>query len=141
MTVVETDPDPTIRHGLVRLLVKMPPFQRAIKHRLDTENLVHRLWNNINSHLSNDSRLRCDLVDLYFTLYGIRVPLCLPIPELQSVLRPSHHRDHREREKEKREKELEKEREREELALIKSYNVIVNYNYFLIPFINCVKMR
>ncbi|XP_077291969.1 TATA-box binding protein associated factor 2 isoform X2 [Arctopsyche grandis] len=126
LTVVENDLDPATRHGLVRLLVKMPPFQKAIKHRLDTESLVHRLWNNVNSLLSNDSRLRCDIVDVYFTLYGTRIPLCLPIPELQGVLRQGHHRDHREREKERqREKELEKEREWEreqEIALMKSYN-------------------
>lgn len=137
LTVVENDLDPAIRHGLVRLLVKMPPFQKAIKHRLDTESLVHRLWNNVNSLLSNDSRLRCDIVDVYFTLYGTRIPLCLPIPELQGVLRQGHHRDHREREKERqREKELEKEREWEreqEIAIMKSYNVFILF--FLILYI------
>ena len=32
--------------------------------------------------LSHDAKLRCDLVDLYYTLYGSKRPLCLPIPEL-----------------------------------------------------------
>lgn len=38
--------------------------------------------------LSHDTRLRCDLVDLYFALYGSRRPICLPIPELEGVLKP-----------------------------------------------------
>lgn len=36
--------------------------------------------------LSHDTRLRCDLVDLYYTLYGTKRPVCLPIPELAGVL-------------------------------------------------------
>lgn len=36
--------------------------------------------------LSHDTRLRCELVDLYYTLYGKRRPTCLPIPELAGVL-------------------------------------------------------
>lgn len=36
--------------------------------------------------LSHDSRLRCELVDLYYTLYGTRRPTCLPIPELAGVM-------------------------------------------------------
>lgn len=39
--------------------------------------------------LSHDARLRCDLVDLYYTLYGSRRPVCLPIPELAGVLNPT----------------------------------------------------
>lgn len=41
--------------------------------------------------LSHDSRLRCELVDLYYTLYGIRRPTCLPIPELAGVLNLQKH--------------------------------------------------
>lgn len=41
--------------------------------------------------LSHDSRLRCELVDLYYTLYGIRKPTCLPIPELAGVLNLQKH--------------------------------------------------
>lgn len=36
--------------------------------------------------LSHDTRLRCDLVDLYYTLYGIRRPMCLPVPELAGIM-------------------------------------------------------
>lgn len=41
--------------------------------------------------LSHDSRLRCELVDLYYTLYGTRRPTCLPIPELAGVLNLQKH--------------------------------------------------
>lgn len=36
--------------------------------------------------LSHDTRLRCDLVDLYYTLYGSKRPVCLPIPELAGIM-------------------------------------------------------
>lgn len=35
---------------------------------------------------SHDTRLRCDLVDFYYTLYGIRTPVCLPLPELSGIM-------------------------------------------------------
>lgn len=38
--------------------------------------------------LSHDTKLRCDLVDLYYTLYGNKRPVCLPIPELAGVMKP-----------------------------------------------------
>lgn len=38
--------------------------------------------------LSHDPKLRCDLVDLYYTLYGSKTPLCLPVPEL-AMLKPT----------------------------------------------------
>lgn len=38
--------------------------------------------------LSHDAKLRCDLVDLYYTLYGIKTPFCLPIPELAGLTKP-----------------------------------------------------
>ncbi|KAL4703454.1 hypothetical protein ACJJTC_010774 [Scirpophaga incertulas] len=108
LTTVESDPDPCVRHGLARLLVSNPPFERAQRHRLDTESVVHRLWGNMNSHLSNDARLRCDLVDLYYTLYGPKKPICVPLPEIQALMKQMHHKERdREREKEKeRQKEL-----------------------------------
>lgn len=43
----------------------------------------------INSKFWFDSRLRCDMVDLYYTLYGRRRPFCLPIPELAALGRAS----------------------------------------------------
>lgn len=38
--------------------------------------------------LSHDSKLRCDFVDLYYKLYGVKRPTCLPIPELAGILKP-----------------------------------------------------
>lgn len=38
--------------------------------------------------LSHDPKIRCDLVDLYYTLYGSKRPLCLPIPELAAITKP-----------------------------------------------------
>jgi len=38
--------------------------------------------------LSHDAKLRCDLVDLYYTLYGTKVPFCLPIPEIATIIKP-----------------------------------------------------
>lgn len=40
---------------------------------------------------SHDTRLRCDLVDFYYTLYGIRRPVCLPLPELSGIMNLSKH--------------------------------------------------
>ncbi|XP_025837308.1 transcription initiation factor TFIID subunit 2 isoform X2 [Agrilus planipennis] len=85
---VENDPDPGLKHKLVRMLIMNPPFERAHRHRLDVPQIVDRIWNNFNCMLSHDSRLRCDLVDLYYILYGIRRPLCLPIKEVEGLLKP-----------------------------------------------------
>lgn len=38
--------------------------------------------------LSHDPKIRCDLVDLYYTLYGSKRPLCLPIPEIAAITKP-----------------------------------------------------
>lgn len=38
--------------------------------------------------LSHDAKLRCDLVDLYYTLYGTKVPFCLPVPEITTITKP-----------------------------------------------------
>ncbi|CAH0692502.1 unnamed protein product [Chilo suppressalis] len=112
LTTVESDPDPCVRHGLARLLISNPPFERAQRHRLDTEAVVHRLWNNMNSHLSNDARLRCDLVDLYYTLYGPKRPICVPVLEIQAMMKQMHHKE-RDRLEREREREKEKERQKE----------------------------
>lgn len=86
LDIIENDPEPFLRHQLVRMLVENPPFDRAHRHRLDKEELVEKLWGMMNCMLSHDSRLRCDIVDIYYTLYGVRRPICLPIPELSSIL-------------------------------------------------------
>lgn len=40
------------------------------------------------SLLSHDSRLRCDMVDLYYSLYGSKRPMCLPQAELAAMFKP-----------------------------------------------------
>ncbi|CAG9763929.1 unnamed protein product [Ceutorhynchus assimilis] len=86
LDLIENDPDPGLKHKLTQLLIKNPPFKRAHRSKLDTPELVERLWTNINSLLSFDTRIRCDLVDLYYTLYGNRRPICIPLPELVGLM-------------------------------------------------------
>jgi transcription initiation factor TFIID subunit 2 len=86
LDILENDPDPGLRHKLAELIISNPPFKRAHRERLDIPDLVERIWTNINGMLSHDTRLRCDLVDVYYTLYGSRRPVCLPIPELAGMM-------------------------------------------------------
>jgi len=88
LDLIERDPVPSIRHKAVRLLIKTPPFEKGRHHRNDNYKLVERLWGLINSQFWYDSRLRCDIVDLYYTLYGRRRPASLPVPELAALGRP-----------------------------------------------------
>jgi len=88
LDLIEKDPVPSIRHKAVRLLIKTPPFEKGRHHRNDSYKLVERLWCLINSQFWYDSRLRCDIVDLYYTLYGRRRPPSLPAPELAALGRP-----------------------------------------------------
>ena len=48
LDIMTHDPDPGARHALVRMLCDNPPFQRNVsgpeRHRLDKEDLVHKLW-------------------------------------------------------------------------------------------------
>lgn len=48
LDIMTHDPDPGVRHELVRLMCENPPFQRSAstpsQHRLDKEDLVHKLW-------------------------------------------------------------------------------------------------
>ncbi|ELT93532.1 hypothetical protein CAPTEDRAFT_221667 [Capitella teleta] len=86
LEVIEEDPEPYIRHCLIQMICKNPPFQRKEDSSLSTPALVEKLWKLMNSGFSHDSRLRCDIADLYFTLYGRTRPACLPIPESMMVL-------------------------------------------------------
>ncbi|XP_029050088.1 transcription initiation factor TFIID subunit 2 [Osmia bicornis bicornis] len=88
LDMIEMDPHPGVRHRLVRLMVENPPFEKGHKHRLDRPEFVDRIWNLINGMLSHDPKIRCDLVDLYYTLYGSKRPVCLPIPELAAITKP-----------------------------------------------------
>ncbi|CAH8475077.1 unnamed protein product [Heterobilharzia americana] len=71
-----------LRFQAVQLLLRMPPFQRGeTGSRLDTPQLVERLWTLMNYGCTGDPRLRCAVAELYYTLYGNRRPTCLPLPE------------------------------------------------------------
>lgn len=47
LDIAKDDPDPGVRAALVHMLCNMPPFHAhsSNRHRLDKEELVHRLWN------------------------------------------------------------------------------------------------
>lgn len=45
LDMTENDPNPGIRHRLIRLLVENPPFDKCQKHSLDQPALVDRIWN------------------------------------------------------------------------------------------------
>lgn len=47
MDILETDPDPMVKHALARLLIDNPPFERGYRHKLDREELVERIWGNM----------------------------------------------------------------------------------------------
>lgn len=88
LEILENDPDPGMKHKLAALLIKNPPFKRAHRSRLDVPDLIERIWTNINCMLSHDTRLRCDLVDIYYILYGMKRPVCLPI-NMNDILNPN----------------------------------------------------
>ncbi|CAO1304154.1 unnamed protein product [Diamesa hyperborea] len=88
LNLLESDPDPTARHLLARLLIENPPFERGQRHRLHREELRERIWLNMNFKLSHDTRLRCDLVDLYYALYGTKEPHIMKSTELASLYQP-----------------------------------------------------
>lgn len=92
LDLIETDPDPMVKHKLLRLLSDNPPFERAHQHRLDRPHLVERLWMNMNQLAAYDSKIRCDLVDFYYMLYGVKKPACLSSKEMAEILRQKEHR-------------------------------------------------
>ncbi|VDM32290.1 unnamed protein product [Hydatigera taeniaeformis] len=79
---------PRLRYETVRLLIATPPFIRGeAGSRLDTPQLVDRIWSLMNYGCAGDSRLRCALTDLYYTLYGNRRPSCLPLADGMLLVR------------------------------------------------------
>jgi transcription initiation factor TFIID subunit 2 len=88
MQLLESDPDPEARHQLARLLVENPPFERNRAHRLNRRDLRERIWRHMNSKLSHDTRLRCDVVDLYYAFYGTKEPSAQKNPELAALYQP-----------------------------------------------------
>ena len=55
LDLLDNDPDPKARNALARLLIENPPFERAVRHRLDREELALRIWRNVNSDLSHNT--------------------------------------------------------------------------------------
>uniref|UniRef100_A0A8C7LC32 Transcription initiation factor TFIID subunit 2 n=1 Tax=Oncorhynchus kisutch TaxID=8019 RepID=A0A8C7LC32_ONCKI len=84
--VSRTHPIPYVIHKILSMLGKNPPFTKAAESPLCNEALVDQLWKLMNSGTSHDWRLRCDAVNLYYTLFGLTRPSCLPLPELGLVL-------------------------------------------------------
>ncbi|CAL1530604.1 unnamed protein product [Lymnaea stagnalis] len=82
---IEKEQDPYLKHHTVTCLTQNPPFRRSERSALNIEPLVERLWDMM-CHASYDSRLRCGLADLYFTLYGRQRPTCLPVPETTKLM-------------------------------------------------------
>jgi len=86
LTTAKNDHDPFVQHSILRQLIEKPPFTReAAKPEdcaLSTTALVERLWVWISTGAPHDARIRCDLVDLYHTLYGRKRPGPVPIPDL-----------------------------------------------------------
>uniref|UniRef100_A0A5F8GKX7 Transcription initiation factor TFIID subunit 2 n=1 Tax=Monodelphis domestica TaxID=13616 RepID=A0A5F8GKX7_MONDO len=86
LTMIQNDPVPYVRHKILNMLTRNPPFTKNMDSPLCNEALVDQLWKLMNSGTSHDWRLRCGAVDLYFTLFGLSRPSCLPLPELGLVL-------------------------------------------------------
>uniref|UniRef100_T1JF23 Transcription initiation factor TFIID subunit 2 n=1 Tax=Strigamia maritima TaxID=126957 RepID=T1JF23_STRMM len=84
--LIQRDPVPYFRHHALRSLIKSPPFTPRDQSHLNTDELVETLWKWMNSGLSHDARERCDVVDLYYVLYGKGRPNCLPASEFALVL-------------------------------------------------------
>lgn len=76
--LIENDPVPFIRHYTLCSLTKNPPFSKKSDSRLNSLDLVERLWRLINSSFSVDARLRQDGVELYNALWGRLTPSCVP---------------------------------------------------------------
>ncbi|TRY83311.1 hypothetical protein DNTS_006037 [Danionella cerebrum] len=81
LDLVENDPV-----HYVSMLAKNPPFTKTSDSTLCNEILVDQLWTLMNSGTCHDWRLRCDAMNLYYTLFGLTRPSCLPLPELGLVL-------------------------------------------------------
>ncbi|CAG9761208.1 unnamed protein product [Ceutorhynchus assimilis] len=89
LDILENDPDPGLRHKLAQILIKKPPFKRAHGSMLDTPDLVERIWTNITSLTCYDTQLRGDFVDIYYSLYSNKQPICVPLRVVTEIVQPS----------------------------------------------------
>ena len=44
LELIESDPEPRVRHELLLMLAKNPPFERGRGNRVDTVPVMERLW-------------------------------------------------------------------------------------------------
>ena len=90
LIAAQKDFDASVRHGILLHLIEKPPFtSESAKPEdcaLSSLYLVDRLWEWMNSGEAYDSRVRCDLVDLYYRLYGRKRPAPVPMPMLGMTL-------------------------------------------------------
>ncbi|CAD5112196.1 DgyrCDS1430 [Dimorphilus gyrociliatus] len=85
--LIDRDDEPYITHRLAEILIEKPPFTKDIEScPLSSEEIVDKLWNMMNCKFHYDSRLRCDVVDLYHKLFGRRRPACLPMSDSTMVI-------------------------------------------------------
>ncbi|GFN99666.1 hypothetical protein PoB_002617200 [Plakobranchus ocellatus] len=85
LDLIENEADPYLRYHALTRLIENPPFRSSERCALNVETLVERLWSMM-CKTSYDSRLRCGLADLYYTLYGRQRPTCLPEPEAVKMM-------------------------------------------------------
>ncbi|CAG0896679.1 unnamed protein product [Cyprideis torosa] len=73
LSFVVEDPNLYVRHYVARRLMENPPFTPLTHSQspLNTPELAEKLWSLIDSELSTQNRLRCDVVDVYFSLYHV----------------------------------------------------------------------
>jgi transcription initiation factor TFIID subunit 2 len=110
--LLENDHDPEVRHQLSRLIVENPPFERGKPHRLNRHDLRERIWTNMNSKMTHDTRLRCDFVDVYYALYGIKEPAAIKNPELAALYQPQ--------------KEVQEDNENMKIEMVDAKDIIIN---------------
>ena len=62
----------------IQLLTNNPPFTKKKSSKLNTPDLVQRLWNMMNFNSAFNPQIRVHLANLYLVLYGRLTPSCLP---------------------------------------------------------------
>nr|CAG4640612.1 EOG090X00M6 [Eulimnadia texana] len=80
LDIIENDPEISVRHELLLMLARKPPFERGRGSPLDIVPVMEKLWKLMNGGFSHDAMLRNDVVDLFYTLYGKGNPPCLAGP-------------------------------------------------------------
>ncbi|XP_062509199.1 transcription initiation factor TFIID subunit 2-like isoform X2 [Corticium candelabrum] len=86
LEICKNDPVPYIRYYVLKLLAAYPPFRRKDQSPLNTQELVHKLWDLMGVASSVDTRIRVTAIELYSTLYGKLTPSCMPDQGLGVVI-------------------------------------------------------